>query len=412
MSRTQRSLPLEGIRVLDFGHTVMGPSCGLILADLGADVIKVEPAPRGERTRELRGFGAGYFGFFNRNKRSVAVDLKTTAGHDIVWRLAGTADVLIENYAPGTMDRLGLGFEATHAAFPRLIYCEMKGFFPGPYENRLALDEVVQMMSGLAYMTGPTGRPIRAGTSIADISGGLFAALGIVLALQERERTGRGKKVESALFEATVFFMGQHLCYASQTPDRIPPMPERVSAWSVYETFLTSDQQSIFVAITSDAHWQRFGEVFGLHALVSDPNLATNNARILQRARILPVLRQKFAELSLVEAERLCDAARIPFSRVSHPQDLFSDPHLAATGGLLDTELPDGARTKLPRLPVRIEGFDFGLRRDPPGIGEHTAEVLGELGYGPGDLADLEASGVVVVGDPAPVSDRAGKSAG
>jgi crotonobetainyl-CoA:carnitine CoA-transferase CaiB-like acyl-CoA transferase len=287
-------LPLSGLRVLDLGHTVMGPSCGMILADLGADVLKVEPAPAGDPTRRLKGFGAGYFGYFSRNKRSMAVDLKTEAGKEIAHRLVARCDVLIENFAPRTMERLGLGYETLRPVNPRLIYASLKGFLKGPYEERPALDEVVQMMSGLAYMTGPSGRPLRAGTSIVDIGGGMFAVIAILIALRERDRTGVGQLVESGLFETAVFFMGQHLCYAAQSNAPVPPMPERVSAWAVYEPFAVSGGRQIFVGITSDNHWQRFCAELGRDDLARDPAYATNNDRIAARPQLIPALRQVF----------------------------------------------------------------------------------------------------------------------
>jgi len=393
---TATGLPLSDVRVLDLGHTVMGPSCGMILADLGADVLKVEPAPGGDPTRRLKGFGAGYFGYFSRNKRSIAVDLKTEAGKEIARRLVAQSDVLIENFAPGTMERLGLDYPALRCVNPRLIYASLKGFLKGPYEERPALDEVVQMMSGLAYMTGPSGRPLRAGTSIVDIGGGMFAAIAILVALRERERTGVGQQVESALFETAVFLMGQHLCYAAQSSVPVPPMPERVSAWAVYEPFTVADGRQVFVGITSDNHWQRFCAELGRDDLARDPAYATNNDRIAARPRLIPLLREVFAGMTLEEATAVCERSRIPFAAIARPEDLFQDPHLAASGGLMESTLPNGVRAKLPKLPVRLQDVNFAIRRDPPAIGQDTLAVMSELGYDQAAIDDLLRCGVIV----------------
>jgi crotonobetainyl-CoA:carnitine CoA-transferase CaiB-like acyl-CoA transferase len=294
------------------------------------------------------------------------------------------------------MQRMGLDWESASKINPRLIYASLKGFLEGPYDQRLALDEVVQMMSGLAFMTGPSGRPLRAGSSVVDIGGGMFAAIAILGALRERDRTGKGTLVESALFEAAVFLMGQHLCYAAQTEGPIPPMPERVSAWAVYDLFDTADGKQVFIGITSDAHWQRFCQITGRADLAADPGLATNNQRISERPRLMTQLRAMFAKLTQEQAIALAEEARIPFSPIARPEDLFTDRHLAETGGLLETTLPNGTHTRLPRLPIRIGGEGFGLTRNPPGEGADSREVLRTLGLGEDRIAALIDSGVIV----------------
>ncbi|HUI53861.1 MAG TPA: CaiB/BaiF CoA-transferase family protein [Bryobacteraceae bacterium] len=392
---TSTRLPLQDLRVLDLGHTVMGPSCGMILADLGADVLKIEPAPAGDPTRKLKGFGAGYFGYFSRNKRSLAIDLKTQAGKEIFGRLVARSDVLIENFAPGTTDRLGIAYEALRAVNPQLIYASLKGFLKGPYEERPALDEVVQMMCGLAYMTGPSGRPLRAGTSIVDIGGGMFAVIAILIALRERERTGLGQQIESALFETGVFLMGQHLCYAAQSKEPVPPMPERVSAWAVYEPFAVADGRQIFVGVTSDNHWQRFCAELGRDDLARDPAYATNNDRIAARPQLIPILRQVFAGMTMEKATEVCEKSRIPFAAIARPEDLFHDPHLAASGGLMDSKLPNGVPLRLPKLPITLQDVDFSVRRDPPTIGQDTLAVLSDLGFEEAVISDWLRQGVV-----------------
>ncbi len=388
-------LPLAGLRVLDFGHTVMGPCCGLVLADLGAEIIKIEAAPDGDRTRTLKGFGMGYFGFLNRNKRSLAVDAKTPAGRAILRRLVSGADVLIENFGPGAMQRLGLDYERLRQINPSLIYCELKGFMDGPYQDRPALDEVVQMMGGLAYMTGPPGTPLRAGTSVVDIVGGLFGVIGIMAALRERSMTGLGKHVKSALFESTVFLMGQHLSYASQSAEPIPPMPVRVSAWAVYDVFDLADGRKIFVGITSDRHWYGFCAEFALDELAADRTLATNNQRIAARARLVPALRTIFAGLDLAQASDKLVRAGLPFSPINRPEDLFADHHLVATGAILESRLPDGTELRTPRLPLSYGGESFGLRADPPDVGADTDAILAELGFDEKQIAELRRERIV-----------------
>lgn len=389
-------LPLSGVRVLDFGHTVMGPCCGLILADLGAEVIKIEPID-GDRTRSLRGFGIGYFGYFNRNKKSVAIDVKDPRGLALVKRLAADADVLLENFAPGTMERMGLGYDSLRALNPRLIYCDLKGFLPGPYEGRQALDEVVQMMAGLAYMTGPPGQPLRAGASVVDIVAGMFGVIGVLVSLGQRGKGGDGQLVQSALFESTVFLMGQHLSYAAQIEGEVPPMTARVSAWAVYEMFETADGKKIFVGITSDRHWQRFCSLAGLGHLLENPALASNNDRIAARGWLIPILAKHFAGLSLERALRLCEEATIPFAPVARPEDLLTDRHLAETDALLPTSLPRGEKAQLPRLPLALDSERPGLRLEPPLLGEHTAEVLGGIGVGADEIGLLEREHVIAV---------------
>jgi crotonobetainyl-CoA:carnitine CoA-transferase CaiB-like acyl-CoA transferase len=393
---SDNTAPLAGIRVLEFCHTIMGPTAGLILADLGADVIKVEPA-EGDKTRRLLGFAAGFFSAFNRNKRSIAIDLKADEGRALLHRLATTADVVLENYAPGTMDRLGCGFADFAEINPRLIYCALKGFLSGPYEHRPALDEVVQFMAGLAYMTGPPGQPLRAGASVVDIMGGMFAVIGIQAALRERERTGRGQLVKSALFESTAFLMAQHMAGQAITGRAPPPMPAREGAWAIYETFATADGRQIFVGLTSDGHWRRFCEHFDRHDLLQNPAYKTNEDRVRRRPALRPVVADIVGRHKLAELAELFDRIDIPFAPVARPGDLFDDPQLNAGGRMLDIAFPNGARAKIPRLPIEIGAHDFALRRQAPAIGQHTAEILAELGLSRSEIESLSARAIVAV---------------
>ena len=388
-------LPLEGIRVLEFTHAVMGPSSGLVLADLGAEVIRIERAPEGDHTRRLKGFGTGYYTYFNRNKKSIALDLKSDEGQEITHKLLATADVLIENFGHGTMERLSLGYDDLKDDFPRLIYCSLKGFMTGPYEKRPALDEVVQMMSGLAYMTGPPGQPLRAGASIVDIMGGTYGAMAILIALMERKESGKGKLVKNGLFETAAFIMGQHMAYSAIAEVDIPPMPARVSAWAIYRTFDTADGKQVFIGITSDKHWESFCEVFGREDLLAREDLAHNNLRIDARDWLQPDLEAFFRTLTKSEIIEKAEQAEIPFAPIARPEDLFDDPQLNEGGSLLDVALPDDRRTKLPKLPMQIEGNDFNLRMEAPKVGEHTLQLLLELGYNQTEIKRLSLDEII-----------------
>ena len=381
---TDTHLPYEGLRVVEFTHMVMGPTCGMVLADLGAEVIKVEPighGRNGDATRQLLGSGAGFFPMFNRNKKSIALDLQTPEGKEAVLRLIATADVVSENFKPGTMTKLGLDYDSLKALNPRLVYVSHKGFLPGPYEHRTALDEVVQMMGGLAYMTGRPGDPLRAGTSVNDIMGGMFGAIGAMAALAQREKTGQGQEVQSALYENNVFLVAQHMMQYAVTGKPAAPMPARISAWAIYDVFKVKDEEQIFLAVVSNTAWAIFCDAFDFSDLKADARLQSNNDRVKARDWMMPILRERMAKFSAAEISAVFEKNALPFAPITRPQDLFDDPHLNATGGLADIELPDGKQTRTVLLPLTLGGQRPGVRCSPPKLGEHSAELLSELGY-------------------------------
>ena len=394
----EQAAPLRGIKVVEFTHMVMGPTAGVILGDLGADVIKVEPLA-GDNTRRLKGSGAGYFPMYNRNKRSIALDLKKPQGQSIARQLIQSADIVLENFRSGTMAKLGLDYESLRAEHPGLIYCSLKGFLSGPYEHRVALDEVTQMMGGLAYMTGLPDRPLRAGSSVIDITGGMFGVIAILSALHRRRETGEGSHVTSALFETTAFLVGQHMAQQAVSGEAPPPMSVRQSAWAVYDIFELDSGERLFVGIVSDTLWQRFCEEFGLSEWAADASLATNAGRVTEREQLLTAIRALFAPLSLEILSARLARAGLPFSPINTPGDLFDDPHLTASGGLLPVHLTDGDRAgeaaTLPRLPVEFSQHKPPLHRDLPEAGAHNHEVLKELGLDDQTIADLTRDGIV-----------------
>jgi crotonobetainyl-CoA:carnitine CoA-transferase CaiB-like acyl-CoA transferase len=370
---------LEGVRVVEFAHMVMGPSCGLVLADLGAEVIKVEPL-EGDNTRRLEHAGAGFFPVFNRNKKSLAVDLKDAEGREVVLKLIDKSDALTENFRPGALDRLGFSYEALRERNPKLIYCSLKGFLKGPYEHRAALDEVTQMMGGLAYMTGLPDRPLRAGSSVIDILGGTFAALGIVAALRERDSTGRGKCVTSALFETTALLVAQHMAQYEITGEAPPPMSVKRPAWGVYDIFDTKDDERLFIGVVTDTQWEVFCREFGEAELAADPRLKSNGSRVKERGWLIPRLGETMKKHTKAQLAARLEAMGLPFAPIAKPWDLLDDPHLALSGGLIPTRA-GGKTIRVPALPLAFDGERLGKRTDPPAIGEHGAQILDEIGY-------------------------------
>jgi crotonobetainyl-CoA:carnitine CoA-transferase CaiB-like acyl-CoA transferase len=390
-----KSLPLYGVRVVEFTHMVMGPTCGMALGDLGAEVIKVEPLT-GDSTRRLLGSGAGFYPLFNRNKKSIALDLQSPQGREIVMRLVASADVVSENFKTSTMQKLGLDHATLSKLYPRLIYVSHKGFLPGPYDHRTALDEVVQMMGGLAYMTGRPGDPLRAGSSVNDIMGGLFGAMGAMAALMQREKTGKGQEVQSALFENNIFLVAQHMLQFAVTGKAAAPMPERISPWGIYDVFSVLEGEQIFLAVVGDSQWKIFCEAFGFADWFADPRLTTNNDRVLARDWMVPLLRERLAGYSAKVLAAVFEKNGLPFAPITDPQDLFSDPHLIATGGLAPMTLPDGRETASPLLPITLDGQRPGLRLNPPKLGEHGRELLESLGYSAQEVDDLVQAGIVL----------------
>ena len=386
--------PLEGIKVLEFTHAVMGPCAGFLMSENGAEVILVEPT-KGSPTRFLKGFGTGYFWYYNRNKKSLAIDIKSEEGVKIIYQLVKESDVLIENFGPGTMDRLKLGYDTLQEINPKLIYCSLKGFLSGPYEKRHAMDEVVQMMGGLAYMTGRTGDPLRAGTSVVDITGGMFGYIGVLQALFEREKTGEGKFIKSALFETCAFMVGQHMAYQSQVDYPIPPMPERVSAWSVYKIFETADEDRVFIGIISDKHWRRFCEAFRWNDWLEDEKLNTNNGRIDEREWLLPELDRRLKTMTKAEIISKCENGDIPFAPISQPKDLFEDEQLNKGGSLSAVKMKNGAMVKLPKFPLEYGGERTEKISDPPEIGEHSIAILTELNKTAAEIEIMKSKQII-----------------
>jgi crotonobetainyl-CoA:carnitine CoA-transferase CaiB-like acyl-CoA transferase len=397
---TETPKPLRGVKVIEFTHMVMGPAAGLMLADLGADVIKVEPIG-GDKTRRLRGSGAGYFPMYNRNKKSLAIDLKSEKGAEIALKLVDRADVFIENFRPGALDKLGFHYDALSERNPRLIYCSEKGFLDGPYSRRTALDEVAQMMGGLAYMTGPPGRPLRAGSSVIDITGGMFGAIGVLAALYERQSTGKGRRVTASLYETTVFMVGQHMAQYAVTGTPAAPMPARVSAWAVYDVFDVKNDEKVFIGVVTDTQWKKFCAAFDLSDWAEDESLAANNERVARRDEILPRLRKIFLDFDKTALMEKLETVGLPFAPIAKPDELFDDPHLRASGGLLDMSLPEGDDVALPALPLALSDSRMPKYLDPPEVGAHSRETLASIDMSDTEVDQLVREGVIEEATPA-----------
>lgn len=395
------SAPLDGVRVVELSHMVMGPTCGMVLGDLGAQVVKVEPL-NGDKTRTLAGLGAGFFRAFNRNKHSIALDLERKEARDVLLRLIEKADVFCENFRPGRMHEMGLDYESLKERFPTLIYVSHKGFLPGPYEHRKALDEVVQMMGGLAYMTGPPGQPLRMGASVNDIMGGVFGALGAVSAILERRTTGKGQEIQSGLFENCAFLAAQHMQQYARTGVEPLPMPKRHVAWAIYEVFRAAGDVQIFIGVVSDGQWRSFCKVLGRVDWAADPRLSSNAGRVDARPWLMPEIRAAISAFDVDDLTRQLDEGGIPYAPIAKPQDLFDDPHLNGSGGLGELTTDTGEITRIPLLPFTVGGRRFGARHPLPKVGENSISVLLDLGYSHTEITNLTRSGIVGLSAAAP----------
>lgn len=401
-SATNSRGPLAGIRVIETTHMVMGPTCGMMLADLGADVVKVEPLG-GDKTRSLGGMGSAFFPFFNRNKRSFAVDLEREEGRAIVRKLVQSADVFLENFRDGTAERMGLDYKTLSALNPRLIHGSLKGFLAGPYKTRPALDEVVQMMTGLSYMTGSMDTPMRVGSSVNDIMGGMFGVIAVLAALRERDESGIGREVRIGLFETCLMLVGQHMVQYDLTGKPATPMAKRTHAWPVYDIFDAAGGGRIFVAVVTEGHWRAFCKAFGRLDLLDHADLQSRGSRIEARHWLIPTLRESLAARTADEIARTCEEIEIPFAEIMRPEDMFADPHVLYPGALASADDPTtGRRFRSPALPIEFDGQRVNRADGPPKLGEATCSVLVDWGIPPDEVADLLASRVLESADSKP----------
>jgi crotonobetainyl-CoA:carnitine CoA-transferase CaiB-like acyl-CoA transferase len=375
---TETGLPLAGVRVVEMTHMVMGPTCGMILAQLGAEVIKVEP-PAGDKTRSLGGMGTSFFPLFNRGKRSVVLDFAKAEDRETMARLLASADVFLENFRDGQLEKQGLGADELRQNYPHLIVAGHKGFLSGPYEHRPALDEVVQMMSGLAAMTGTSARPQRVGSSANDIMGGMFGVISILAALYQKRSGAKGTDIRIGLFENCLFLVAQHMVEYEMTGNKPRSMPEREHAWPIYDIFETAGGERIFIGVVTEGHWQSFCREFGMMEFLDDPTLRTTTDRILARSRIIPRAAEVIKGWDAAELSAKLDRLNICFSPINRPEDLFNDPHVLRPGGLVNNFNADGVPFRVPALPIEWNGESIGEGLKVPVLGADTEAVRAEF---------------------------------
>ncbi len=370
--------PLEGIRVVELSHMVMGPSCGMFLAFLGAEVIKVEP-PGGDKTRQLTGMGAGFFPMFNRGKKSVCLDLQSDEGRADLDTLLATADVFVDNFKDSSLVKMGLDPETLRQRYPDLVITSNKGFLHGPYQHRTAMDEVVQMMTGLAYMTGPSGRPLRIGSSANDIMAGLFGAVSVMGALLEREKGGAGRNIRIGLFENCLLLVGQHMVQHEIEGTESPPMPERSFSWPVYDIFETADGRQLFIGAITSGHWTSLCDILNLPDLRDNPALTSAMDRIDARGWTLPLFTEAVARQEASKLAAALTASDIPFAPVQRPVEMYDDPHVNRPGGLVTTRQADGSSYRAPGLPIEVDGLPVLTENTLSEAGADTEAVMRAL---------------------------------
>ncbi|MGD9942162.1 MAG: CaiB/BaiF CoA transferase family protein [Burkholderiaceae bacterium] len=382
---------LQGIKVLDLGRALAGPICGMMLADLGADVIKIEPPGLGDDSREWPPLVNGestYFLSANRNKRSIVLDLATKAGREVLLKMVESADVLLENYRADVMDRLGLGYETLRGINPRLIYCALTGFGrTGPRSSQPATDVYAQAFTGLMHLTREPGQaPLRIGISACDMTTGLFGAYGILAALQARHLTGLGQLVDTSLMEGQIAFLSYHLTSYHAT-GRVPQPQGRAHPSIVpYGAFECSDGW-VALATFNDRLWNRAAKGLGLEELARDPRFDTNPKRLERREEFLPIVEARFRTRTVAEWVAIMESLDVPLAPVNDVASLLDDPQVAARQMVQTMTHPTVGQVKTFGFPVKFSATPCELRSPPPMLGQHTAEVLREHGF-PADYTE------------------------
>ena len=393
-------MPLDGVRVLDLGRHLAGPTAAMWLGDLGADVIKIENPQRGEDSRAAGPpFYHGESAFFlaaNRNKRSLALDVKTPAGQDLFRRLAVTADVVVENYRPGVMDALGIGYDAVSATHPRVIYCSISGFgADGPFANRPGLDQIIQGFSGLMSVTGfEGGEPTRVGIPIADLLTGLFGAYGVLAALQARERTGAGQRVETSLLESMVGTLAFQATRYLNGGDIPPPAGNHHPINAPYGVFRAQDGY-MTIGGTGDKRWPKLCEVIDAPELLRDERFLTNGGRHAQRLELAELISTKLQARTIDEWEALLNANGVPAGPIYRVDQALDHPQVRHREMVVEMDHPTAGLVQLLGLPVKLSETPGAVRLAPPTLGQHTAEILREIGVDAAELMRLAETGVV-----------------
>lgn len=392
--------PLDDLRVLDLSRVLSGPYCTMVLADLGADVIKIEHPDGGDDTRAWvppsRGDESVYFLSLNRNKRSLTVDLKTPEGKEIIYRLAKWADVVVENFRPGTADKLGVGYDALSKLNPRLVYCAISGFGQtGPYRDKPGYDAVAQAMGGLMSVTGyPDLPPVRFGVPIADLGAAMWSLVGILAALRARDETGRGQYVDTSLYEgqlAWLTYVAGNYFATGQNPERYGSAHPTIVP---YQTFETQDGD-IMLAVGNDRLWRKFTVAVELPELTDDPKYRTNRDREAHRGELVEILSSVFKRRTVDEWLERLDEAGIPAAPVKTVEEVVHDPHAKAREMFVTVEHPTAGDVTLPGIPVKFSETPGAVETPPPTLGQHSEEVLLELGYSEQDIAGFREKGVL-----------------
>jgi len=393
--------PLEGVKVLELCQVMAGPTCGMLLADLGADVVKVEKLPGGDDTRsydkpQVNGESAAFLAM-NRNKRSIALNLKRPEGQAVIKRLIAGADVLVENFRKGTMEKFGLGYEALKDANPRLIYCAITGYGrTGPYADKGGFDLIAQGISGLMSITGEPGQePVKCGPPVCDINAGMLGALGIVAAYVHRLKTGLGQMVDTSLLEAGIHTTFWHSAIFLATGVSPEPTGSAHVLSAPYQAFPTRDGW-VTIGGANPANWERLARMMELPELIADPRFRTNSDRMQHRTELVEILSNKTRQHATQDLLAALDAAGIPAGPVNRIGEMLADPHVLAREMVVETVHPVAGPTRALGVPVKLSESPGSVRRPAPLLGQHTREVLREAGYRDAEIDALVAAGTAL----------------